>query len=84
MLWGVAAADGRGSAVDPFSVICHSETQATSPADQTPASPGAAHSQACDHCNLCSATPHGPGTLDGRDRMQPDAGEAAARHASGA
>jgi hypothetical protein len=35
-------------AVDPFSVICHSE-----PADQAPATPTPA--RACDHCTLCSA-----------------------------
>jgi DUF2946 family protein len=40
-------------AIDPFTVICHSE--ASAPADQAPGNgtPPAAH--ACDHCNLCSA-----------------------------
>jgi hypothetical protein len=42
-----------GAAADPFSVICHSEAGA--PAEQAPAAP--AHTQACDHCNLCSAAP---------------------------
>jgi hypothetical protein len=43
-----------GSAVDPFSVICHSEAPAT--ADQpAPASPASAPTHACDHCNLCNA-----------------------------
>ena len=40
--------------VDPFSVICHSEASAVSPAEQTPASPVSAPAHACDYCNLCS------------------------------
>ena len=62
MLWGVAAPMAAGSAADPFSVICHSEAPAS--ADQTPASPSPTHSQACDHCNLCSAAPTALGPLD--------------------
>ena len=42
-------------AADPFSVICHSEAPAASPAEQTPVGPVSAPSYACDHCNLCSA-----------------------------
>jgi hypothetical protein len=41
--------------IDPFSVICHSEGSATSPAEQTPAIPVSAPSHACDYCNLCNA-----------------------------
>ena len=52
ILWGVAPM-AAAPASDPFSVICHSE--AASPAGQAPAAP--AHTQACDHCNLCSAGP---------------------------
>jgi len=55
ILWGVAPLSA-GPAVDPFSVICHSETQAVSPGDQSPVDPGSAPAHACDHCNLCSAT----------------------------
>lgn len=50
-LWGI----GTGHAVpviDPFSVICHSETSA-------PANPAPFHDPlspaVCDHCTLCSA-----------------------------
>jgi len=51
--WGIAPASGL-VAVDPFSVICHSEGSApVDPAtDHSPLVPA----QACDHCNLCSAS----------------------------
>lgn len=62
MLWGAVAPAAAATAADPFTVICHSE--APSPADQAPASPSPTHSQACDHCNLCSATPTALGPLD--------------------
>jgi hypothetical protein len=52
ILWGVAPMTAAPS-TDPFSVICHSE--AAAPAEKAPAAP--AHTQACDHCNLCSAGP---------------------------
>lgn len=52
ILWGVAPMTAA-SPLDPFSVICHSE--AAAPGEQAPAAP--AHTQACDHCNLCSAGP---------------------------
>jgi hypothetical protein len=49
------------SSVDPFSVICHSGTQATT-TDQTPATP--VPSSTCDHCTLCGAAAAPPVTLD--------------------
>jgi hypothetical protein len=52
ILWGVAPMTAAPS-TDPFSVICHSEAPA--PTEQAPAAP--VHTQACDHCNLCSAGP---------------------------
>ena len=55
ILWGVAPLSAVPT-LDPFSVICHSETQAVSPGDQSPADPGSAPAHACDHCNLCSTT----------------------------
>ena len=63
VLWGVTGPNAAGSTLDPFSVICHSGTQAA-PADQAPADQTPAPSQACDHCNLCSATPVALDTLD--------------------
>lgn len=48
------------SALDPFSVICQSGTQA--PAEQTPQAP--APSSSCDHCTLCGAAAAPPVTLD--------------------
>lgn len=56
MLLGLAPIAAAGSAsFDPFSVICHSGGDVSAPADQTSDRPGHA-SQACEHCNLCSAT----------------------------
>lgn len=46
------------STLDPFSVICHSGTQA--PAEQTPEAP----SSTCDHCTLCGTAAAPPLTLD--------------------
>lgn len=46
------AASGKAS-VDPFSVICHSIPAAG--ADRVPVKSGFIPSQACEHCNLCSA-----------------------------
>jgi hypothetical protein len=51
-LWAAVAASVPAPAVDPFSVICHSETSA--PAEQTPERGLPAPARACDHCNLCS------------------------------
>ncbi len=62
--WGVVGTMAAGSAVDPFSVICHSGPQAAAPADQTPGTPPSSPASACDHCNLCSATPTPPSALD--------------------
>ena len=61
ILWGVAPLSA-GPALDPFSVICHSETQAIG-TDQTPDSPAPATTHACDHCNVCSANAP-PAALD--------------------
>jgi hypothetical protein len=48
-----------GAAVDPFSVICHSDPAGAPASEQAPAQH--TPSQACDHCSLCavaaSATP---------------------------
>jgi hypothetical protein len=52
ILWA-AVAPFAASSVDPFTVICHSE--ASAPADQTPANGALPPAHACDHCNLCSA-----------------------------
>jgi hypothetical protein len=51
--WGIAPVPGL-AAVDPFSVICHSEASAPGEpvSDHSPLAPA----QACDHCNLCSAS----------------------------
>jgi hypothetical protein len=54
VLWTAVAPLAASATADPFSVICHSDGSAAPTEDQTPASP--AHSQACDHCTLCSAT----------------------------
>jgi len=51
ILWA-AVAPFAAPAVDPFTVICHSE--ATAPADQTPTNGALPPAHACDHCNLCS------------------------------
>ncbi len=52
ILWA-AVAPFAAPAVDPFSVICHSE--ASTQADQAPANGVLPPAHACDHCNLCSA-----------------------------
>jgi hypothetical protein len=57
ILWGVAPL--AGPTLDPFSVICHSDSAA--PAEQTPTGP--APTQLCDHCTLCSAV-NASATLD--------------------
>jgi hypothetical protein len=41
-----------GAAVDPFSVICHSDPAGAPASEQTPAQH--TPSQACDHCSLCA------------------------------
>jgi hypothetical protein len=53
VLWTALAPLAASSAVDPFTVICHSETSI--PAEQTPAPAPFSPGHACDHCNLCSA-----------------------------
>jgi hypothetical protein len=53
VLWSAVAPQIAAAALDPFSVICHSD--AASPGEQTPANAPSAPSHACDHCNLCSA-----------------------------
>jgi hypothetical protein len=57
-----AAMPAAASTLDPLSVICHSGTQATSPAEQAPDSP--APSSTCDHCALCGASAAPPVSLD--------------------
>jgi hypothetical protein len=52
ILWA-AVAPFAAPAVDPFTVICHSE--ASVPADQIPGGDALPPAHACDHCNLCSA-----------------------------
>jgi hypothetical protein len=52
ILWS-AVAPFAAPIVDPFTIICHSE--ASAPADQTPANGVLPPAHACDHCNLCSA-----------------------------
>jgi len=53
-LWG-GSATHASTAVDPFSVICHSG-ESDSP-EQAPGNPVSAPSHACDHCNLCGSMP---------------------------
>ena len=52
ILWA-AVAPFAAPAVDPFTVICHSE--ASSQTGQQPANGVLPPAHACDHCNLCSA-----------------------------
>ena len=52
ILW-FATAPFAAPAVDPFTVICHSE--ASAPADQTPVDGAVPPAHACDHCSLCGA-----------------------------
>jgi hypothetical protein len=56
-LWGGSATRASATAVDPFSVICHSGEDGGATADQAPTNPVSAPSHACDHCNLCGSTP---------------------------
>jgi len=49
-------------ATDPFSIICHAASS-EAPAQQGPANPNDAPTQACDHCTLCNATAP-PAVLD--------------------
>lgn len=56
-LWGGTATIAAATAVDPFSVICHSGGDVDTAQDQAPTSPLSAPSHACDHCNLCGAAP---------------------------
>ena len=53
VLWASVAPPHGQSAVDPFMVICHSET--STPVEQAPVHAPLAPTHACDHCNLCSA-----------------------------
>jgi len=63
VLWAALVPLAASAAVDPFTVICHSETSA--PDEQTPAPSPLLPSHACDHCNLCSAAapPLAPDTI---------------------
>ncbi len=64
ILWA-AVAPFSAPTVDPFTVICHSE--ASAPAEQTPANSAPQPAHACDHCNLCNAMapPVPPNALSG-------------------
>jgi hypothetical protein len=53
VLWAAVTPLTAASAVDPFTVICHSEPSA--PAEDAPDHGPLAPAHACDHCNLCSA-----------------------------
>jgi hypothetical protein len=53
ILW-VAVAPFAAPAVDPFTVICHSNASAA--ADQAPVDGPLPPAHACDHCSLCIAT----------------------------
>jgi hypothetical protein len=57
ILWGVAPL--AGPTLDPFSVICHSDS--ASPAEQPPTDSAPTH--LCDHCTLCNAA-NASATLD--------------------
>jgi len=60
ILSGGAVPMAAASTLDPFSVICHSGSQA--PAEQSPEAP--TPSSSCDHCTLCSTAAAPPLTLD--------------------
>lgn len=66
-LWGVAPVHVLASAVDPFSIICHSGTEAGDTAKEIPANPASTPSRPCDHCNLCgtAASPAVPPAIVG-------------------
>jgi hypothetical protein len=53
VLWS-AGAPLAAARVDPFSVICHTETQGMAPDARIPGG-DTAPAQPCDHCTLCSA-----------------------------
>src|SRR5262245_20733621 len=53
MLWGLVAPPTTTNAIDPFTVICHSE--ASAPAQQAPDLSPLAPAYVCDQCNLCNA-----------------------------
>jgi Protein of unknown function (DUF2946) len=57
LLFGVVPTLAGGSAgSDPFAIICHSDAQSVTPAEQAPDRPDIIPGHACDHCNLCSAS----------------------------
>jgi Protein of unknown function (DUF2946) len=62
-LWAALAPLAASPTVDPFTIICHSETSA--PAEQAPSPGPPTPAHACDHCNLCSAAtpPLAPDTV---------------------
>jgi hypothetical protein len=55
ILLGFASVAANASAVDPFSVICHSVAPAGALGDEAPSKPDLIPGHACDHCNLCNA-----------------------------
>lgn len=51
-IWFGQPMAAAGAAVDPFSVICHSDPAGAPASEQSPAPH--TPSQACDHCSLCA------------------------------
>jgi hypothetical protein len=62
ILFGVPM-QAAGSAVDPFTIICHSGPVDPAAAEQAPANQ--TPTKACDHCSLCfvAAALAGPGAI---------------------
>jgi hypothetical protein len=58
-------AGATATAVDPFSVICHSGSTTQSDDGSGPAAPASLPAKACDHCTLCNAAPAPAATFDG-------------------
>lgn len=56
ILLGLTPIAANGStAVDPYSVICHSVALANAVGDSAPVKGGIVPGHACEHCNLCGA-----------------------------
>ena len=53
VLWAAVAPMAATAAIDPFTIICHSE--ASGPAEEAPDHGALVPGHACDHCNLCNA-----------------------------
>jgi hypothetical protein len=65
ILSAFAAPPAAGSALDPFSIICHSGAPDAAQTDTGPATPASLPNHACDHCTLCGAAPTAAITFDG-------------------